>query len=106
MLGRAQPNEVESRFGRGEAEALALAQEHGWLLLINDARPIAYARQSGVRTLSVPGLMFRLYAQGSISLRGVERQFATIESITSPNVLRPVQRAVFRLAHVRGELVP
>src|SRR3712207_3671185 len=49
LIRSAAPSGVDTRFGRGEAEALALAQAHGWWLLINDRGPLLHARSLRIR---------------------------------------------------------
>jgi predicted nucleic acid-binding protein len=103
LLRTVAPAQVASRFGRGEAEALGLAEQHGWRLLINDRRPLSYARQVGIRTTTVPGFILRLYMYEAISLASAERKLGLIEAVTSPSVLQPVRRALDQMARRRAE---
>ena len=103
LLPVVEPTTVGDRYGRGEAEAIALAQEHGWWLLINDYRPRQYARSLGIRTVTVPALIFRLYVQEAISVASAERKLDLIESVTNQAVLSPVRHALDQLAHARKE---
>jgi hypothetical protein len=103
LLPVVAPTAVGDRYGHGEAEAIALAQEHGWWLLINDYRPRQYARSLGIRTITVPALIFRLYVQEVISVTSAERKLDLIEAVTSQAVLSPVRHALDRLAHARKE---
>jgi predicted nucleic acid-binding protein len=91
------------RFGRGEAEALALAGEQGRWLLINDAHPFAYARQRGIETLSVPAFIGYLYERDILSLRSVEAKMELIRPLTGPHILRPAQRHIDRVRRSRKE---
>lgn len=103
MLPVVEPATAGERFGRGEAEAIALAHEHGWWLLINDYRPRQYARGLGIRTITVPALIFRLYVQEMLSLTSAERKLDLIEAVTSQAVLSPVRQALDQLARLRKE---
>ena len=50
-LHRAEPVSPLALFGSGEAHAIALAHERGRVLLINDFRPLQFARSLGVRRI-------------------------------------------------------
>ena len=53
--------------GRGEAEAIALAtQQHPQFLLIDDAKGREVARQQGVPTVGVAGVLLVAKAQGEV----------------------------------------
>ena len=103
LLRVATPERVIGRFGRGEDEAIALAAERGWRLLINDQRPQAFARQQGLMTATVPTFILRLYAHDVISLRAAKRKLSLISEYTSRSVLYPVQQALERMARERRE---
>jgi len=38
----------------GEAAALALARDEGWWLLLNEQRALTFARQQGIKAVTVP----------------------------------------------------
>lgn len=103
LLPVAIPSHQESRFGLGEAAALALARERGWRLLINDYRPLAYANQHGIRTMSVASFILLLYAQETISLTSAGRKLELIGNNTSPQIMDPARRVLARLADRKGE---
>lgn len=103
LLPVATPSVVEGRFGLGEAEALALAGEHRWRLLINDYRPMESARQRGVRTVSVPSFILLLYDGAVISLLGAERKLELIAGNTSSAILDPARRVLDGLARAKGD---
>jgi predicted nucleic acid-binding protein len=92
------------RFGRGEAEALALAEERGWWLLINDARPFQFAERRNMQVLSVPSFIGFLYERGILSPTSVESKVRLIQPLTGPEVLRPAQRHIDRITRSRREL--
>lgn len=51
----------------GEAEAIVLAQEGGWRLIIDDRKARAYARQQGVRVIGTLGVLLKAKRTGLIS---------------------------------------
>lgn len=96
------PSRPVGQFGAGEAEALALAQERGWWLLINDHRPYTFARRLGLQTTSVPSFIAYLYELEVLSLTSAERKLDLITAITSPTVIDPARQAIDCLARERG----
>lgn len=102
-LPEATPSRPTGRFGLGEAEALAVAEERAWTLLINDRCPSLFAAHAGIATLSVPTFIAYLYEVELLSLTSVGRKLDLIVSFTSPSLLGPVRQAVDRLARDRKE---
>jgi predicted nucleic acid-binding protein len=103
LLPAATPSHVEARFGLGEAEAIAMARERGWRLLINDYRPLDHATKNGIRTMSVASFILLLYARGTISLSSADRKLELINNNTSPKIMEPAQAILTRLAVRKGE---
>jgi hypothetical protein len=103
LLPVVEPSSVEQRFGRGEAEALALAREHGWWLLINDYQPLVQADSSGIFTVSVPAFVQTLYETGLISLASAEQKLTIVGPVTSGAILMPAEAEIRRLARQRRE---
>lgn len=103
LLPVVEPSAPELRYGLGEAAALALAQENGWRLLINDWRPMAFASQRAVHVVSVPSFIFLLYERELISLTAARRKLDLISANTRPEVVQPIRRLLRRLARRRGE---
>lgn len=106
LLHAATPARVSSQHGRGEAEAIALAQEHGWLLLVNDRRAFVAARSAGIAAIPVPSFIVFLYEQGVLSLASAEVKLRLIASYTSHSVLQPAREELQRLAKASGEPIP
>ena len=103
LLPAELPAQAFRRFGRGEAEALALAQERGWWLLMNDSRPSLFAAQVGISTLSVPSFVFYLYEREVLSLASAELKLRIIAEYTSQSVMQPALQALDQLARARKE---
>jgi hypothetical protein len=97
------PSRPLTRHGRGEAEAIALAEERGRWLLVNDARPFLDAERRGVQVLSVPSFIGYLYEDGLLSLRSTETKLRAIRPLTGPLILRPAQEEIARIAAGRRE---
>ena len=70
-LHAAEPKIPLSRYGVGEAHAIALARENKWVLLINDTRPSQFAVGLGLQTVAVPDFCVLLYSQGKITFPAV-----------------------------------
>lgn len=103
-LHHAEPKAPETLFGLGEAHAIALARENSWFLLINDYRPLQFARSLGIRSVSVPGLSVLLYAEGKITLSAVQGYLRRLAATSSPNLIKQAQRSVNFIAEERGEI--
>lgn len=66
------PTWMFARFDAGEDEAIALAQERDWVLLIDDARPRDYSRGPlRLRVFDSPAFAVLLYQQGRLSYETV-----------------------------------
>jgi hypothetical protein len=70
-------------FGAGEAAAIPLASQLRSLLLINERRAAAYARNLGILVVTVPSFVVALRAEEVISDRAARRKLALIASFTS-----------------------
>ena len=103
VLGVSLPARVEPHFGRGEAEAIALARERGWWLLINDSRPHQAAHERGIEVLSVPAFIRYLFEEAILSAASARRKLELITPVTSETILRPARQAMAVLAASRGE---
>ncbi len=79
----------------GEAEAIVLAQEQGWRLIIDDKKARAYARQQGVRVIGTLGVLLKAKQEGLIPVVKplIERLQATGFRITPA-----LQREALQLA--------
>lgn len=107
--GRLKPIEPQkplSIFGVGEAHAIAVAKERQWILLINDGRPLVYARSLGITTVSVPGFCVLLYAKGMITLNAVTGFMKRLSTTTSAALIAEATHTVAEIAKQRGEDEP
>lgn len=59
-------NALRSAVDDGEAEALALAVEKGWRLVLDDRKARAWAKRLGVRVIGTAGILVRAKRQGLI----------------------------------------
>jgi predicted nucleic acid-binding protein len=91
-------------FGLGEAHALALAYERSWVLLINDAQPLALAQSLGIACVSVPDFCVLLYSQGKITYPAVRGYLRRLVPTTSPALIRQAELIADEISKKRGEL--
>lgn len=103
-LHHAEPERSLTQFGVGEAGAIALAQERGWALLINDYRPLQLAQSLGLHCISVPDFCVLLYAERKITHRAVKGYLRRLTSTTSPALTRLAEQVTDEIAKERGEL--
>jgi hypothetical protein len=103
-LHRRDPEKPLSLFGRGEAHAIALASEQSWVLLINDGRPLAFARNLSIRCVSVPSFCTLLYSQGKITYTAAQGYLQRLTLTTSMWLLEEAERFVENIAIERGDL--
>lgn len=59
-------NALRSAVDDGEAEALALAVEKGWRLVLDDRKARAWAKRLGVRVIGTASILVRAKRQGLI----------------------------------------
>ena len=74
-------------FGPGEAAAIPLAGQLRSVLLINERRAAAYARNLGISVVTVPSFVVGLRAEEIISDQAARRKLALIASFTSPEFI-------------------
>jgi predicted nucleic acid-binding protein len=103
-LHHAEPERPLAQFGAGEAGAIALAQERGWVLLINDHRPLQLAQSLGLHCVSVPDFCVFLYAGRKITYRAVQGYLPRLASTTSPALIRIAEQLADEIARERDEL--
>jgi len=103
-LYHAEPERPLAQFGAGEAGAIALAQERGWVLLINDYRPLQLAQSLGLHCVSVPDFCVLLYAERKITYRAVKGYLRRLASTTSPALIRMAEQVADEIARERSEL--
>jgi len=67
-IKRQQPTEVPALpYGQGESEAVALALEQRYVLLIDDYEPLKYARTLGITTVTTADFVASLNQKGMIT---------------------------------------
>jgi len=103
LLTIQNPTQRIPQFHAGEAAALALAQEAGWWLLINEQRALTYARQQGIKAVTVPELVVYLYEAQVLSYRSALAKVEGLAANTGPRVMQPARAALAQLAQHRGE---
>jgi predicted nucleic acid-binding protein len=103
-LHHEEPAHPLTQFGTGEANAIALAKEREWILLINDYRPLLLARSLGLCCVSVPDFCLLLYAERRITYRVVEGYLRRLVPTTSPALIQLAEQAAEVIARERGEL--
>jgi len=82
-------------YGPGEAQALALAAERGYVLLIDDYRPLRYAQKQGVFIISSPDLVVKLCVDGILTCRmgrdRIERSRAEVSPLLLDKALARIE---------------
>ena len=104
-LQRQEPQHSLGRFGAGEAHAMAMALETNWVLLINDSRPLAFARSLGIACVSVPGFCAMLYTQGRITYSATEGYLKRLSTTTSYILISEAKQILLQAAKERGESI-
>ena len=82
------------RFGKGEAEAIALADTLGAVLLINERPGAHYAQNLGLAVATVPSVIVLLRAQGVISDNAARQKLKLIAANTAPQIIDQATRAL------------
>jgi predicted nucleic acid-binding protein len=103
-LHQKEPERPMSLFGVGEAHAIAVAREQSWILLINDARPLAFAQSLGILCVCVPDFCVLLYAQSKITYAAIQGYLKRLSSTTSPTLMQKAEAVVTLLAQAKGDL--
>ena len=103
LISRRTPKQSLPQFHAGEAAALALALQEGWWLLINEQRALVFARQQGVKAVTVPEFIAYLYQANLLSYRSTLSKLDQIASNTGPQVMQAARQEVQVLAKQRGE---
>jgi predicted nucleic acid-binding protein len=88
-------------FGRGEAEAIALAAKLGAVLLINERPGAHYAQNMGLDVATVPAVIVLLRAQGVISDNAARQKLKLIAANTAPQIVQQATRALDALVTSR-----
>ena len=103
LLSIRSPTQSLPQFHAGEAAALALAEEKGWWLLINEQRPLTFARQRGMVAVTVPEFIVYLYEAHVLSYRSVLSKLDGIAPNTGQQVMQAARSAFDALARSREE---
>lgn len=101
-LHLAEPERPLLRFGEGEAHAIGLALERNWVLLINDNRPLVFARSLGMNVVSVPAFCGLLYATGQITYPAILGYLDRLKATTSPPLIDEARQIVAQIARQRN----
>lgn len=99
-----EPTKPINLYGIGEANAIALALEQEWTLLINDVRPYNYAKSLGITVYSVPDFCLLLYASGKVSYRAFQTNLQKITPVTSPQLIEYITKIGIELAVQKGDI--
>ena len=90
-------------FHTGEAAALALAHDEHWWLLLNEQRALTFARQQGIKAVTVPECIIYLYEAQLLSACSTMATLDGIAAITGQRVMQAARDAFAALAQRRGE---
>lgn len=83
--------------------ALALALEEGWWPLLNEQRALTFARQHGLKVMTVPEFIVCPYQTRLLSSGSARTKLDGIAAITGQRVMEVARHAFETLAHSRGE---
>ena len=98
------PVQPLGQFHAGEAAALALALEENMWLLVNEQSALRFARQHGLKALTVPEFTVYLYEIELLSLRSVQDKLDMISANTGKALMDAARQAVQSLAQSRGDI--
>jgi predicted nucleic acid-binding protein len=82
-LRRENPRRALPLFGLGEAAAIALAEEQGYFLLMDDGRPYQFAKGRGLQVVGTPDLAVVLYDRQHITLQEVRTMLRSLLGIST-----------------------
>jgi hypothetical protein len=82
-LRRENPRRVLPLFGPGEAAAIALAEEQGYFLLMDDGRPYRFAKARGLRVVGTPDLVVVLYDRQHITLQEARTMLGSLLGVST-----------------------
>jgi predicted nucleic acid-binding protein len=102
-LALRNPTERVPQFHAGEAAAVALARDEDWWLLVNEQRALTFARQQGLKAVTVPEFIIYLYEVQILSYRSALAKLDGIAANTGQRVMQAVRDAFVALARCRGE---
>lgn len=102
-LHHIEPKQPFTKFGIGEASAIALAQEQKWTVLLNDYRPLQWAHSLDIQCVSVPDFCLLLYAEQKITYRAVHGYLKRLAPTTSTKLIQSAVQTVDYIYNQRGE---
>ena len=82
---------------------MALALEENMWLLVNEQSALRFARQHGLKALTVPEFTVYLYEIELLSLRSVQDKLDRITANTGKALMDAAREAVQSLAQSRGD---
>ena len=91
------------QFHAGAAAALQLALDENLWLLVNEQRALRFARQRGLKALTVPEFVVYLYEIELLSWRSVHDKLDRIAANTGKALMDEARQAVRSLAESRGD---
>ena len=97
-----EPQKPLTRFGVGEAYAIALALEQNWALLINDRRPLLFAEALSIRCMSVADFCVILYAESKITYAACQGFLKRLTPSTSSGLILRAEQVLAGIAKQRG----
>lgn len=83
--------------------ALALAEEEGWWLFINEQRPLTLARQRGIKAVTVPELIVYLYQAQILSYHSPANKLDGIAANAAQIVMQAARQSLEALAQSHRE---
>ena len=98
------PVQPLDQFHAGEAAALGLALDENLWLLVNEQRALRFARQRGLKALTVPEFIVYLYEVEVLSWHSVHDKLDRIAANTGKALMDAARQAVRSLAESRGDL--
>jgi len=97
------PTQRLPQFHAGEAAALALAQEEAWWLLINEQRALTFARQRGLKAVTVPEFIVYLYQAHLLSYQSALTKLDELAPNIGQQVMQAARHTLLGLVQHRGE---
>ena len=88
-------------FQQGENQAIALASERGYWLLIDDSNPYHLAKSRGIRVFGTPDFVIVLYDQGRLSYENAQIALQAMQ--VSKHLRREAMGLLANLAHLKGD---
>lgn len=104
VLAVRDPVQPLDQFHAGEAAALGLALDENLWLLVNEQRALRFARQRGLKALTVPEFTVYLYEIELLSWHSVHDKLDRIAANTGKALMNVARQAVQSLAESRGDL--